>query len=86
MSKLANGLLYNIRELRLILDDLEKELARRVASLLSLGDAYSDFGNLIERLNNIAQSAEQAAVLEEEVGRVGKAAEELADFLKQDLL
>lgn len=43
-------------------------------------------GNRIERLNNIAQSAEQVATLEEELGRVHKVAKELADLLKEDLL
>lgn len=58
ISKLADGLRYSIRELRLLLGDLEKELACREADLVSLGDAYADFGNRIERLNNIAQSAD----------------------------
>lgn len=82
VSKLADGLRYSIRELCLVVDDLEKELAHRETDLVSLGDAYTDFGNHIECLNNIAQSAEQATALEEELGRVRKAAEELADLLK----
>lgn len=49
-------------------------------------EAHADFENCIKRLNNIAQSDEQAAVLEEELARVRKAAKELADLLKQDIL
>lgn len=86
VSKLADGLRYSIRELRIILDDLEKELAQREADLDKLGDAHADFGNRIEYLHNIAQNAEQATALKEELARVRKATEELADFLKQDFL
>lgn len=86
VSKLANGLRYSIGELRIILDDLEKELAQREADLVKLGDAHADFGNLFECLHNIAQSAEQVAALEEELAQVRKAAEELSGLLKQDYL
>lgn len=41
VSKLADGLRYSFQELRLVLDDLEKELARREADLVSLGDVYA---------------------------------------------
>lgn len=50
-SRLANGLRFTIRDLRLILDDLEKDLTYRKAELVNLEDAYADFGNRIERLN-----------------------------------
>lgn len=63
-----------------------KELAQRELDLVKLGYAHANFGNRIERLNHIAQSAEQAAALEEELAGVRKAAEELADLLKQNFL
>lgn len=69
-----------------MLNDLEKDLARREDKLVSLGDAYSDFGNHIERLNNIARSAKQTTTLEAELGRLRRIVEEQVDLLKQDFL
>lgn len=70
----------------IVLNDLKKELARREVDLVSLGDAYVDFGNRIERLNNIARNEEQIAALKEELWHLHKAAVELAILLKQDFL
>lgn len=86
VSRLANRPRLTIQDLRLILDDLEKDLACREAELVNIGDAYVDFRNRIERLNNIARSTEQVAASEEELGRVRKSVEEQADLLKQDFL
>lgn len=83
---MADGLRYSIREVRIILDDLEKELAQRETDLVKLGDAHANFESRIERLHDTAQSTEQAAALEEELARVRKVAEELAVLLKQDFL
>lgn len=86
VSKLADGLRYSIRELRIVLDNLEKELAQREANLVKLGDVHADFGNRIERLNRIAQSEKRVAAIDEELTRVRTAAEELTNLLKQDFL
>lgn len=86
VARLADGVMFIIRDVRLTLNALEKDLARREAELVGLGGAYVDFVHHIERLNNIVRSMEQVTILETELERIFKVIEEQANLLKQDFL
>lgn len=86
VSQIVHGIRFTIWDPQRTFKDQEKDLGRREAELVALGNASIYFGRHIERATNISQSLEQATALESELERFRKTIKEQPDLLMQDFV